>query len=163
MLTVVIRETIFGNIWRSINFNPYQLCPKPRNPSDTYYGTLPRVLALRPPLLLKRFEISLKPVWNQYHITVWTILWILKWINSHPRQGLAGCSKNSETVLLIQKSVSTPRPRLFSLSDSALSKPSHPKCAFQTLNNLKHKTGNFKNFSQSYPWNWINITPPNLK
>ena len=53
LLAIVTRETIFGNIWRSINFNPYQLCPKPRNPTDTYYGTLSRVLALRPPLLLK--------------------------------------------------------------------------------------------------------------
>ena len=59
LLTVEIRETIFGNIWRSINFNPYQLCPKPRNPTDTYYGTLPRVLALRSPLQLKQFKTSL--------------------------------------------------------------------------------------------------------
>ena len=50
---------MFGNIWRSINFNPYQLYPKPQNPTGTYYGT--RVL-----------KTAFTVTNSGYHITVWT-------------------------------------------------------------------------------------------
>ena len=55
LIAVVIRETMFGNIWRSINFNPYQLYQKPQNPTGTYYGT--RVLFLKLPLQLPTLDI----------------------------------------------------------------------------------------------------------